>query len=172
MEILFKGRRVDNGVWVEGFYSQFHNRPTIDKPNSHQIFELIDKGVKLFGSSIGGYWHIVDPETICQYTGKNDRKGKRIFSNDIVRSFGEGDFASLFEDFIVKWDEDKCRYIAIDERGRTEEFDTFFAEHCEVTFNLHNPTKIMLGDKILVDLTTDEKLMALIEKYKPKEGES
>ena len=167
MEILFKGRRVDNGVWVEGFYSQFHNRPILDKPNSHQIFELIDKGVKLFGSSIGGYWHIVDPETICQYTGKNDRKGKKIFNSDIVRFFGE----DSFDDYIIKWDEDNCRYIAIDERDCTIEFDTFFAEHCEVTFNLHNPTKIMLGGMALVDLTKDEKLMALIEKHKPKEGE-
>lgn len=125
-------------------------------------YEIID---------LEGISYEIRPETICQYTGKNDRKGKRIFSDDIVRSFGEGDFASLFEDFIVKWDEDKCRYIAIDERGRTEEFDTFFAEHCEVTFNLHNPTKVMFGGTALVDLTKDEKLMALIEKHKPKEGE-
>ena len=34
-EILFRGKRVDNGEWVEGFYSQFHNRPILDEPNSH-----------------------------------------------------------------------------------------------------------------------------------------
>lgn len=126
-------------------------------------YEIID---------LEGIHYEIRPETICQYTGKNDRKGKKIFSDDIVRFFGEGDFASLFEDFVVKWDDDKCRYIVTDERGCTDEFDTFFAEHCEVTFNLHNPTKITFGCMALVDLTKDEKLMALIEKYKPKEGES
>lgn len=106
------------------------------------------------------------PKTICQYTGKNDRKGNRIFSNDIVRFFGK----DSFDDYLIKWDEDNCRYIVIDEKGCTDEFDTFFAERCEVIFNLHNPTKIMYGGMVLVDITKDIPAMALIEKHKPKGG--
>lgn len=89
-EILFRGKRKDNGEWVEGFYSQFHNRPAIDEPNSHQIFELIDEGVKIFGTSIGGFWRIVDPETIGQYTGLTDKNDTKIFEGDIVKKVFNG----------------------------------------------------------------------------------
>ena len=36
-EMLFRGKRIDNGEWVYGFYSQFHNRPMDNKPNLTHI---------------------------------------------------------------------------------------------------------------------------------------
>lgn len=73
-EILFKAKRKDNGEWVEGQYAYTTNPLTEDgKPIKH----LICNGTNIFND-------LIDPDTLCQYTGLTDKKGKKIWENDIV----------------------------------------------------------------------------------------
>lgn len=70
-EILFRGKRVDNGEWV---YSSF-----IMQDKEHKLLLLAE--VELFD---GEMWRAIDPETVGQFTGLYDKKGTRIFEGDII----------------------------------------------------------------------------------------
>ena len=146
-EILFRGKR-KNGEWVEGFYSQFHNRPTIDEPNSHQIFELIEEGVRFLKSSIGGYWHIVDPETIGQYTGLTDKNGKKIFEGDILISpIGRKATVEFgtYKPFSTKNSDDFESWMLNVKGYGTCGLGKHCAEYMEVIGNIHDNPELLKG---------------------------
>ena len=71
-EILFKGKRVDNGEWIEGGYFKWVNVWEEEQP-------LI-----LVKTETGFSYNEVDPETVGQYIGVNDENGRKIFEGDIV----------------------------------------------------------------------------------------
>jgi hypothetical protein len=82
-EILFRGKRVDNGEWVEGDLTgefTIHTQPPwIDGEGSYE------------------WWgYEVIPETVGQFTGLTDKNGKKIFEGDIVKS-------AYFENAVVEF---------------------------------------------------------------------
>ena len=70
-EILFRGKRIDNGEWAYGYY-------------------LADK----LGSYISGKHYKIIPETVGEYLGIPDKNKKKLFEGDIVKV---KDYIDLYE---------------------------------------------------------------------------
>ena len=71
-EILFRGKRIDNGEWVKGF-------PYITHGGEHQIRYYDSE------SNIENCSHTVISDTLGRFTGLTDRNSTKIFEGDIIR---------------------------------------------------------------------------------------
>ena len=123
-EILFRAKRKDNGEWVEGGYfcEPYTDKEFIIRWNS-------------FGLGYNEFIEI-DPDTLCQYTGLTDKKGKKIWENGIVEIPSEDGY------FKCEWEEDTARFV-LNGDELTVDFDNYWAYEVEVVGNIFDNTYLL-----------------------------
>lgn len=75
---VFRGKRKDNGEWVQGNYLCLHQSDDTD------LHIIVDEH---------GIYNPIDPETVGEETGMTDANGLSIFEGDIVEF--DNEFISL-----------------------------------------------------------------------------
>lgn len=133
-EILFRGKRTDNGEWIQGFYV-FLGR------ENHCIFT---GRLDITRGSIGYEYFKVDPETVGQFTGLIDKNGIKIFEGDIIKTLetdsnGEQRCFPVIQSHGAFWLYDEWLDDKLDFLGSYEE------SALEVIGNIHDNPKLLKG---------------------------
>lgn len=132
-DILFRGKRIDNGEWVEGCFGQHTSLDAliIDRPYPTMNGDL---------SALGFYE--VDPSTVGQYTGRTDKNGKRVFEGDIIRLYN-GSVG------VVLWSDNDQAYLIFQDPVKMVILDDFGnygrPEYYEVIGNITDNPELLEG---------------------------
>ena len=126
-EVIFRGKRTDNGKWVKGYLYITHI-------GSHEIGSY-DAEINIERLTFD-----VIPETVGQYTGLTDKNGKRIFEGDIVSLVKH-------DSLIYKVVYVPCRYELVNSKGvNCFVLDIYKSENIEVIGNIYDNPELLGGE--------------------------
>lgn len=137
-EILFRGKRTDNGEWIEGalLYTVSWTGAVTD---ARIVEDYLDDDIPQL------FQHEVEPSTIGQYIGLRDKTGKAIYEGDIVTyPDGDGGYEYCDETIssgVVTWgDESALFYIT---NNYSAEFPDIWdrVDEMEIIGNIHDTPK-------------------------------
>ena len=128
-EILFRGKRKDNGEWIYGSLVKYYYKSFIVPDNVDYTYMLHT----MFQEA-----REVDPKTVGQYTGLNDVSGRKIFEGDILSVlYASIENGSFFEHMDVYYELDYAQYYV----GYRELYEV--SNNSEVIGNIHDNPELL-----------------------------
>ena len=122
--MLSRGKRSDNGDWIEGFYCAYGDTNDI----KHYI-------IPEYASAL--YAIEIIQKTAGRYTGMVDKTKTRIFEGDIVRSTETGELG------MVKWYEEHAAFLVWCPSPNQVGFLYECASIVEIVGNIHDNRDIL-----------------------------
>ena len=143
-DIIFRGKRTDNGEWVYGVPTKDSHGETVMVESVYECEEYNCRGANCL---------YVNENTVEQYTGLTDKNGTKIFEGDIVtyedavadyEGYHDDVFLNRGEVELSEWDG-----ICFTNRQTVEMDDLYQSEttfDCKVIGNIHDNPELLTTD--------------------------
>lgn len=125
--IKFRGKRVDNGEWVYGYYF-VHLSSTDRCPDMHCIYD--GKHIKVME------YHEVHPDTVGQYTGKKFEDKTEVYLGDFAQEYKDGPIREIIWDDIFSGF--RMRNWLDMEETVPDYANVFMCKHCKKVGTIHD----------------------------------
>lgn len=135
-EILFRGKRKDNGELVEGYLVKLGKESFSDP----ERYGICNTAIPIFGNAICYNLKIdeVIPETVGQYMGLEDKNGNKIFEGDICKH--RSNFSGNTVISVVTYIDGHFLALVCENSG----FE--LSEKLEIIGNIHDNPELLRGD--------------------------
>lgn len=136
-EILFRGKRKDNGEWIYGYYCVFNG----------MIHCIYTGYAETDCGDIYPDYYEVDPDTVGQYTGLTDKNGRKIFEGDIIEGHCHSQWNHELMRCVIAYNRDhfEARHYTNGIHGNYFTYKTVFSKDVVVIGNIYDNPELIGG---------------------------